>query len=325
MRRREFVTLMGCTAAAWPVATRAESKPVLGFLASGESKSFAGSMAAVLKGLSESGFVDGQNLTIDYRWAEGQFEKLPALAAELVRRPVDVLFAAQGTVSALAAKRATSTIPIVFVTADDPVAAGLVASFNRPDGNLTGVSRLGTVLVGKNVELLHQLLPTVPVIGLLVNPQRPTAETQRKNAQEAAASVRKTVRILRGGTAGQIEEAFKIIASERIGALVVPFDSVFNIHRKQIIALAARNNVPATYALREFVADGGLMSYGDDPIEAYRQSGMVAARIIKGAKPSELPVQQATKLELVLNLKTAKALGLTIPITMLGRADEVIE
>lgn len=282
-------------------------------------------MTGVFAGLKEGGFVDGQNLTIDYRWAEGHFERLPALAAELVRRPVDVLFAAQGNVSALAAKRATSTIPIVFVTADDPVATGLVASLSRPGGNLTGVSRLGTALVAKNVELVHQLLPSVTTIGLLVNPKRQTAQAQIKNAQDAAAALGKTMRVLQGSDARQIDAAFKTIASERIGGLVVPFDPVFNIHRRQIVALAAQQALPTAYSLRESVTSGGLMSYGDSATESYKLGGDLAARLLKGAKPSELPVQLTTKLELVINLKTAKALGLTIPITLLGRADEVIE
>jgi putative ABC transport system substrate-binding protein len=308
------------------LAAHAQStKPVIGFLASGSRKSILASERGFLAGLKEAGFVDGQNLTIDYRWAEGHFERLPMLAAELAQRPVAVLFAAQGNVSALAAKRATSTIPIVFMTADDPVATGLVASFNRPGGNLTGVSRLGTMLVGKNVELVHQLLPSVSNVGLLVNPKRQTAEAQIKNARDAASALGKTIRVLHGSDEGEIEAAFKTIASEHIGGLVVPFDPVFNIHRAQIVALAARQAVPTAYSLRESVATGGLMSYGDSAEESYKLGGDLVARILKGAKPADLPVQQTTKLELVLNLKTAKALGLTIPITLLGRADQVIE
>ena len=324
MKRRDAINLLGA-AAAWPLAARAQARPVLGFLASGGRASVAAPLAGFLGGLKEAGFVDGQNLSIEYRWAEGQFERLPALAAELVRRPVDVLFAAQGNVSALAAKRATSTIPIVFVTADDPVATGLVSSLNRPGGNLTGVSRLGVMLGAKNLELVHQLLPTVSVVGLLINPNRPTAEAQRKNVRDAAAAVGKTIRVLHGSNEGEIDAVFKTIASEHIGALVVPIDPVFNIHRKQILGLAARHAVPVAYALREFVAEGGLMSYGDGTVESYKLGGDLVGRVLKGARPADLPVQQATKLEMVLNLKTAKTLGLTIPITLLGRADEVIE
>jgi putative ABC transport system substrate-binding protein len=326
MHRRHFVWLIGSAAVAWPLAARAQAtRPVLGFLASGERKSMATSMGGFLAGLKEAGFVDGQNLRIEYRFAEGQFERLPALAAELVQIPVDAIMAAQGTVSAIAAQRATSTLPIVFVTADDPVAAGLVASFNRPGGNLTGVSRLGTMLGAKNLELIHQVVPAAMRIGLLVNPKRPTAEAQRKNVEDAAASVGKTIRVLDGSGEAEIDAAFKTIVSERIGALVVPFDSVLNNHRQQIVNLAARHGVPTAYALREFMADGGLMSYGDSATETYSLAGAYAARILKGAKPADLPVQQASRLELSLNLKTAKALGLEIPITLLGRADEVIE
>jgi putative ABC transport system substrate-binding protein len=328
VRRREFIKLAGAAAASsffWPLAARAQARPVLGFLASGEPKTLSASMGGFLAGLKEAGYVDGQNLTIEYRWAEGRFERLPAFAAELVRRPVDVIFAAQGTVSALAAKRATTTVPIVFVTADDPVAAGLAASLSRPGGNLTGVSRLGTALIAKNIELVHQIAPAVSTIGLLINPQRPTAQAQRQNAQTAGAAIGKTIRVLHASDAAEIEAAFKAIVSDRIGALVVPVDSVFNIHRKQIIASAERHGIPAAYALSEFIADGGLMSYGDSATESYKLASDQVARILRGAKPADLPVQQASKLELVINLKTAKALGLTIPLTLLGRADEVIE
>jgi putative ABC transport system substrate-binding protein len=325
MRRRQFIGGLGASAA-WPLAVHAQAtQPVLGFLASGERRSFSGSLAGFLASLKEAGFVDGRNLTIEYRWAEGRFDRLPALAAELASRPVDVIMAAQGTVTALAAKRATSTIPIVFVTADDPVEAGLVPSLNRPGGNLTGISRLGTILGAKNLELVHQVVPTVSSVGLLINPKRPTAGAQRKNAHDAAATLGKTVRVLDGSSEGAIEVAFKAIVSEHIGALVVPFDSVFNIHRQQIIDLAKRNKVPAAYAIRDFVVDGGLMSYGDSPTESYGLAATQIGRILKGAKPADLPIQQVSRLELTLNLKTARALGIDIPMTILGRADEVIE
>jgi putative ABC transport system substrate-binding protein len=326
VRRREFILALGGATVAWPLAARAQgSRPVLGFLASGEPKSISISMDAFLAGLKDGGFVDGQNLTIEYRWAEGRYERLPALAAELVQRPVDVIVAAQGTVSALAAKHATATVPVVFVTADDPVAAGLVASLNRPGGNLTGVSRLDTILSAKNLELIHQVVPAVSQVALLINPKRPTAEAQLRTVQGAAAVLDKTIRVLDCSSEGEIDAAFKAIASERIGGLVVPFDPVFNIHRRQIIALAEQHRVPAAYALREFVADGGLMSYGDSATESYNLAGAYVGRILKGAKPADLPVQQPTRLELVLNLKTAKALGLEIPPALLIRADEVIE
>lgn len=325
-QRREFLKIIGGAATVWPLTARAQGKrPVLGFLASGEPKTLAISMEGFLSGLKEAGFVDGQNLTIEQRWAEGQFNRLPALAAQLVGRPVDVIMAAQGTVTALAVKRATSTTPVVFVTADDPVAAGLVASLARPGGNLTGISRLGTILGAKNLELIHQVVPAASTVGLLINPNRPTAEAQRKTVQDAAAVVGKTIRVLDGSSEAAIHASFQIIIAERIGALIVPFDPVLNIHRRQIIDLADRHRIPAAYALREFIADGGLMSYGDSATESYSLAGAYIGRILKGAKPADLPVQQAARLELALNLKTAKALGVDIPISLLGRADEVIE
>jgi putative ABC transport system substrate-binding protein len=322
--RRSVIAGIGASAV-WPLTARGQTRPVLGFLASGEPKTLAASMAGFLAGLKEAGFVDGQNLTIEHRWAEGKFERLPALAAELVRYPVNVIFAAQGTVSALAAKRATSAVPIVFVTADDPVAAGLVASLNRPGGNLTGVSRLGTALIAKNIELVHQIVPSASAIGVLINPQRPTAQAQRQNVQDAVSSIGKTAKILHASDEAGIDAAFKAIVTERIGGLVVPVDSVFNIHRKKIIGLTERHRIPAAYALNEFIADGGLMSYGDSATESYKLASVNVARILNGTKPADLPVQQASKLELTLNLKTAKSLGIDIPITVLGRADEVIE
>jgi putative ABC transport system substrate-binding protein len=325
MRRREVFAVLGVAAATWPMVARAQSQPVVGLLSSGSSKAFAPNVAAVLQGLKDGGFVDGKNMTIEHRSADGQFDRLPVLAAELVRKPVDVLVTLGGNVSAVAAKSATSTIPIVFVTADDPVVTGLVASLNRPGSNLTGVARLGTQLGAKNLELLHEVLPAVSVIGLLVNPKRPTYEAQIKNVRDAASTIGKTIRILPASDEREINEAFKIVASEKIGGLLVPFDPVFNIHRSQIIALASRHAVPAAYSLREFVTSGGLMSYGDDLVESYSLSGDLAARILKGAKPIDLPVRQAVKVELALNLKTAKALGLKISLPLLGRADEVIE
>jgi putative ABC transport system substrate-binding protein len=324
MQRRDFIAALG-SAASWPLVARAQERlPVLGFLSSGEAKTFF-PMAGFLAALKDAGFVDGQNVTIEYRWAEGQFDRLTVLAAELVRRPVDAIMAAQGTVTALAAKRATPIIPIVFVTADDPVAAGLVVSLARPGGNLTGISRLGTLLGAKNLELIHQVVPAASTVALLINPKRPTAEAQRKNIEEAAATLGKTIRVLDGSSEAAIELSFQAIVSERIGGLIVPFDPVLNSHRRQIIDLAARYKIPAAYALREFMADGGLMSYGDSATESYSLAAAYVGRILKGAKPADLPVQQASRLELALNLKTAKALGLEMPGPLLGRADVVIE
>ena len=326
MKRREFIAGLGGVAA-WPVVARAQqtAQPVVGFLASGSPKTFTPHVNGFLAGLQEAGFVDGRNVAIEYRWAEGQFDRLPALAAELVQRPVAVLTVVGGNVAALPAKRATSTIPIVFLTADDPVSSGLVASLSRPGGNMTGVSWLGAELGAKNLEVMRELLPAVSVIGVLMNPTRPTAEAQLKNAQDAANAVGRTMRVLRAGTKDDIDAAFNTVASEHIGALFVAADPLFLIHSSQIIASAARLSVPAVYFLREFVVGGGLMSYGASLGDAARLCGNYAGRILKGAKPADLPIQQSTKVELVINLKTAKSLGLTIPITLLGRADEVIE
>jgi putative ABC transport system substrate-binding protein len=326
VKRRDFITLLGGAVAAWPLAASAQpAQPVIGFLGSGSPKTFTPHVNGFLDGLKEAGFVDGRNLTIEYRWAEGQFERLPALAAELVRRPVDVLATVGGNVSALAAKRATSTIPIVFLTADDPVASGLVASLSRPGGNMTGVTWLGAELGAKNLELVHQLLPAVSVIGVLVNPTRPTAEAQLKNAQDAGKAIGKTMRVLHAATKDDIDAAFNTVASEHIGALFIAPDPLFLIHRVEIIALAASHAVPTVYFLREFVAAGGLMSYGASLGGAAKLCGDYTGRILKGAKPADLPVQQSTKVELAINLKTAKALGFEVPPALLTRADEVIE
>jgi putative ABC transport system substrate-binding protein len=324
--RRKFI-IVGGAAAAWPVVGRAQQPPmpVLGFLASGLRDTAKTITTGFSAGLKEGGFVDGQNLKIEYRWAEAQFDKLPGLAAELVARPVDVIFAAQGSVTTEAAQRATSTIPIVFATSDDPVAGGLVESLNRPGGNLTGVARLGTQLGGKNLELLRELLPSVSVIGLLADPKLSNFEARLGSVRDAGRVLGKTIRILNAGNPREIDAVFENIAPQRIGALLVPFSPLFNGRRDQIVALAARHRVPTAYSSRDFVTAGGLMSYGDETADSYKLCGNLTARILKGAKPADLPVQQATKLELVLNLKTAKALGLNIPITMLGRADEVIE
>lgn len=273
-----------------PLRARAQqARPVLGFLGSGSRSSISVSVNGFLAGLKEeAGYVDGQNLTIEYRWADGHYDRLASLAAELASRPLGVLFAAQGNVSALAAKRATSTIPIVFVTSDDPVATGLVASFNHPAGNLTGVSRLGTQLGAKNLELLHELVPKGSVIGMLANPRRPTAAAQIKSVRDAASALGKTVRVLSASNEAEIEVAFKTAASEHIGGMLVPFDSVFNIRRHQVVALAARYAIPTAYSVRDFVSAGGLMSYGDDPAESYKLGGKLAARILRGGQ-SERP------------------------------------
>ncbi len=327
MKRRDLIAGLGAAAASsvfQPLTTSAQSQPVIGFLGNGSADGFVPHVAAFRQGLKDAGIADGQHV-IDFRWAAGHSERLPALAQELVRRPVDVIATIGGIVTARAAKAATSTIPIVFVTADDPVATGLVASLSRPDANLTGVARLNVELSGKTLEVMHELVPAAPVIGLLINPQRLTAETQLRNAQVAAKSFGKTIRVLHASSEREIDAVFETIAVERIGALIVNTEPLFNNRTTQIVALAARRGVPTIYFQREFVTAGGLISYGSSLPEVYRQSGEYTGRILKGAKPADLPVQQATKVELIVNLKTAKTLGLIIPITLLGRADEVIE
>jgi putative ABC transport system substrate-binding protein len=325
MRRREFITLLG-GAAAWPLAARAQqpAMPVIGFLHAGSREPYGHIVEAFRKGLSETGYVDGQNVTIEYRWAENRNELLPALVAELVIRQPSVIFAGT-TPGALAAKAATETIPIVFATPNDPVKLGLVDSLNRPGGNATGVSRLSVEISPKLVELLHELVPTAAVIGLLVNPANPNAMQLTKFMEAAAAGFGQKLVVATASNEGEIDSAFATLAKKRVGAIVVPNDALFLGSRSQLVALAARNAIPAAYSYREAVLDGGLVSYGAAIADSYREAGIYAGKILAGAKPSELPVQQSTKIELVINLKTAKALGLTVPLPLLGRADEVIE
>jgi len=329
MRRRKLIFLLGGAAAAWPLAVRAQLKamPVIGVLSTGSSdpsSTFAPLMAAFRQGLSESGYVEGQNVAIEYRWAEGHYDRLPALAADLVDRKVDLIMASSPP-SALAAKSATSTIPIVFRGGAEAVELGLVASLARPGGNLTGVSLLVDQLAPKRLELLSELVPQAGVIGLLVNPNNPSAERLIKDAQEAARAKGGRLIILKAGSASEIDTAFATFLPLRAGALVVSADPFLSSQREQLVALASRHAVPTIYAWREFAASGGLISYGPSLPAAYRMVGVYAGKILKGAKPADLPVQQPTKFELVINLKTAKALGLKVPQSLLGRADEVIE
>jgi putative ABC transport system substrate-binding protein len=327
MKRREFITLLGGAAVAWPVATRAQppAMPVIGFLSSGTPQTFAPYVAAFRKGLNETGHVDGQTVAIEYRWAEANYDRLTALSAELVRRPVAVIFASGGVLTAHAAKAATATIPIVYTGGGDPVKLGLVPSLNRPSGNITGVNFLANELGAKRLELLQQVVPKATLIGFLVNPLGRNAEFETSDMQEAARALGRQVVVLRASIAGDLETAFTTLAQRRAGALVVAGDPFFDTQRNQIVALAARHALPTMYFLHGFVTAGGLMSYGASITDAYRQAGIYAGKILNGTKPADLPIVQPTKFELVINLKTAKTLGLEVPPSLLAIADEVIE
>ena len=326
MRRREFVTLLG-GATAWPLAARAQQQamPAIGFLHAGTFEMARDYVAAFHRSLADGGFVEGRNVGIEYRWIEGQNERLPALAADLIRRQVTVIVAAS-TPAALAAKAATQTIPIVFNIGTDPVGIGLVANLAHPGGNITGVTNLNVELFKKCFELMHSLMPPASTIGVLVNPANiAQTATEKATVQDAARTLGARVVILNASSPSEIESVFEVLIGQRAGALVVSGEIFFLNQRDRLVELAARHAVPTIYAYREFPVAGGLMSYGADFKEPYRVLGVYAGRILKGEKPANLPVQQATKVELVINLKTAKALGLNIPNTLIGRADEVIE
>jgi putative ABC transport system substrate-binding protein len=326
IRRRDFITLLG-GAVAWPIAARAQqpSMPLVGWLGSGSPSPYAGRVAAFRQGLHEAGYVDGRNVAIEFRWAEGHYDRLPALATELVEQRVSAIVTSGGTQSAHAAKAATSIIPIVFAAGGDPVKRGLVASLNRPDGNVTGVFFFSAVLRTKRLELLHEMMPRAAAFGLLMNPNNVNGESEATDLQEAASVLGRRFSVIMARNEGEIDNAFEKIVRQGIGAILTANDPFYNSRRDQLTALAARHTIPAIYPLREFVAAGGLMSYGTSNTEEYRQAGIYVGKILKGAKPADLPVVQPTKFELVINLKAAKALGLEIPPTLLARADEVIE
>jgi putative tryptophan/tyrosine transport system substrate-binding protein len=325
MRRREFITLIGATTATWSVVARAQPStvPVIGYLTGGVlNKSY---IAAVLEGLKEADYVEGRNIALEYRSAEGRYERLPALAADLAGRNVVAILAEGGSVTARAAKQATSTIPIVFVNGDDPIKSGLVSSLNRPEANLTGVSLYGSALGPKKLELLREFVPQSGVIGVLANRGNASSEAEVDNVANAAKRVGQKVHILGAGTEDDIERAFQTFAEEHVAALLVATGVFFGDHRQRIVALAQRYSLPTAYDRREFAVAGGLMSYGTRFADVFRQGGAYLARILKGAKPADLPIEQPTKFELVINLKTARDLGLTVPPTLLALADEVIE
>jgi len=326
IRRREFITLLGGAAAAWPVEARAQqpAMPVIGWLSAEprDPKDFR--LVSFRRSLTEAGYVEGQNFMIEYRWAEGQYDRLPELAADIVRRQVAVIVTS-GNTAALAAKAATSTVPVLFQVASDPVQLGLVASLNRPGGNTTGVTSLNLEVGPKKLELIRELVPNAAVISVLVNPNNAEAEIQSKDAEAAAHKLGLELRIVHARTERDFDAAFATLVKLRAGALVISPDSFFTTESGRLGALTLRHMVPAISPYREFTAAGGLMSYGASIPDAHRQVGVYAGRILKGERPADMPVQQSTKVELVINMKTAKVLGLTFPITLLGRADEVIE
>jgi putative ABC transport system substrate-binding protein len=327
MKRREVITLLGAATALWSLSTRAQqpAMPVIGYLSARSPEDTAHLVDAFRRGLREAGFVEGQNVTVEYRWALGQQDRLPALAADLVRKPVTVLVSTGGESAALAAKAATTTIPIAFIIGGDPVKLGLAATYSHPGGNATGISILTQSLEPKRIELLRELVPQASTIGVFLDPNFPPYEDQLRGVREAARALDLQVQALRTSTDAEIDLAFVTAARQRIAALLVTAGPFFDTRRDKLVALAARHAVPTMYHFREFTAAGGLMSYGVDARVTYRQIGVYAGGILKGEKPAELPIVQPTKFELVINLKTAKTLGLKVPLTLQVAADEVIE
>lgn len=327
MRRREFIALLGGAAATWPLGTRAAQSdlPVIGFLHSANASGYAPMTTAFLKSLGEAGYIEGQSVMLEYRWADGHLDRLPELAAELVHRGVSVMFTGGGSDACLAAKAATAKIPIVFANGTDPVEAGLVASLDRPGGNVTGITFLVDTLGPKELEALHEVVPKAALIAVLLNPKLSTAAAQSQDLQEAARSLGQEIQIFYASMEGDIDTVFASMVERRARGLVVGASSFLFSRRDQLVGLATRNLIPTVFPWREAVAAGGLLSYGASVTDAYRLAGIYTGRLLKGDKPTNLPVQQSTKTELVINLKTAKAFGLSFPLSLLGRADEVVE
>jgi putative ABC transport system substrate-binding protein len=324
MKRREFIKLCGSTAMTWPVIARAQQMPMIGLLGTATAQAWAGLTAAFHQGLGEAGYTEGRNVAVEYRWAGGQYERLAQMADDLVRNSVSVLVAFT-TPAALAAKAATTTTPIVFTTISDPVQSGLVTSLSRPDGNMTGATYLNVELGPKLLELMRETTPTATSMVLLINPTNPTAETQRAVLLAAARTLGIELHVMLASNPGELDAAFENLAKLRTGGLVLGGDPFFNSRFEQIAALALRNRLPSIYSAESYPAAGGLMSYGGNASEAYKQAGIYTGRILSGEKLANLPVQQVTKVELVINLKIAKALGISLPLALLGRADQVIE